>query len=200
MKKTLLITAFLFSIFTVNAQQSQTASVEQSMYGIQTGFLGVWIHNETKLSNSIALRSEIGLDAVLFAVSKGLSGQNYDDTDVNYLLTPVISLEPRWYYNLDKRLSKGKSIGNNSGNFVGLSISFNPDLFTITNVDKAKVLNQIFIIPKWGIKRTIGEHFTYEAAIGVGYHHTFIPDNQYYEREDESETALDLHIRIGYTF
>ena len=43
--------------------KSQNASVEQSTYGIQTGFLGIWAHNETKLSNSIALRSEIGFDS-----------------------------------------------------------------------------------------------------------------------------------------
>lgn len=42
--------------------KSQTASVEQSNYGIQTGVLGIWAHQETKLSNQIALRAEIGMD------------------------------------------------------------------------------------------------------------------------------------------
>lgn len=32
------------------------------MYGIQTGLLGVWVYNEARLTNSIALRTEIGFD------------------------------------------------------------------------------------------------------------------------------------------
>ena len=60
MKKILL--TLLFCGLTLTAK-SQTASVEESTYGIQTGVLGIWAHNETKLSNQIALRAEIGMDA-----------------------------------------------------------------------------------------------------------------------------------------
>lgn len=194
MKKTLLLSIFLFSIFTTNAQQQpQTASVEKSIYGIQAGIFGAWVHNERKLSNSIALRTEIGLNY-------GLFGGIVYKSEINYILAPNITLEPRWYYNLSKRLSKERPIENNSGNFVGLKINYFPDAFVISNNDQVNVPNQLLIIPKWGIKRTIGKHFTYEVAIGIGYHHTFIPDNQYYEYEDEQELALDLHLRIGYTF
>lgn len=192
MKKTLFLTAFLFSIFATNAQ-SQSASVEQSIYGIQIGFLGIWVHNETKLSNSFALRSEFGLDV-------GFSGVSYFDPSTpngtTYIYTPVITLEPRWYYNLNSRLEKGRSIENNNGNFVGLKISFNPDWLVISNMDGVSVPNQISIIPKWGIKRSIGRHFTYEAGIGLGYHD--ILDPKYNDEDDH--VALDLHVRIGYTF
>lgn len=194
MKKTHLLTFFIFSVFNLTAQQQpQTASVEKSIYGIQTGFLGIWVHNERKLSNSIALRGEVGLDA-------GLLGRSYsDDHQIDYVFTPVLILEPRWYYNLEKRLSKGKSIDNNSGNFIGLKISFNPDLFVVSNVNDVHVPNQLFVIPKWAIKRSIGKHFTYEAGIGIGYHHIF--ENDYdWVTNDDVEIALDLHVRIGYTF
>lgn len=191
MTKRLLFIALFASIFTLQAQQqSKTASVEQSIYGIQTGLLGIWIHNETKLSNSIALRSEIGLDSGIFG------GSAYDDY-VNFLMAPVITLEPRWYYNLDKRISKGKSIEKNSGNFVGLKISYHPDWFVISNNEYVNVVNQIDFIPKWAIKRTIGQHFTYELGAGLGYGYIFY-DSEYLE--DEGEVALDLHLRIGYTF
>jgi hypothetical protein len=39
----------------------QTIGVEKT-FSIQTGLAGIWINNETKLSNSIALRSEIGIE------------------------------------------------------------------------------------------------------------------------------------------
>lgn len=49
------------------------------------------------------------------------------------------------------------------------------------------------------MKRTLGEHFTYELGIGVGYHHVFY-ENPNYNPDDENEAVLDLHLRIGYTF
>ncbi len=44
-------------------------------------------------------------------------------------MTPVITAEPRWYYNLNKRVSKSKNIEGNSGNFISLKTSYHPDWF-----------------------------------------------------------------------
>ena len=74
------------------------ASVEKSTFGIQTGVLGIWAHREVKLSNQIALRAELGMDAGIWG------GSFYPKT--GYLMTPVITFEPRWYYNLNKRVSR----------------------------------------------------------------------------------------------
>lgn len=49
-------------------------------------------------------------------------------------------------------------------------------------------------MPKWGIKRTLGNHFTYEAGIGIG---TFFALEEY---KTDNNIAVDLHLRIGYTF
>ena len=80
---------------------AQNASVEKSVLGIQTGFLGIWAHNESRLSNKIALRSEIGFDA-------GYQSGFFYPEDV-FFLAPVLTLEPRFYYNLNKRDSNQKS-------------------------------------------------------------------------------------------
>ncbi len=92
-----LILALTFFCFTLIAK-SQTVSVENSTFGIQTGFLGIWAHNEAKLSNQIVLRSELGFDSGIWG------GSYYDKT--GYVFAPVITLEPRWYYNLNKRVKK----------------------------------------------------------------------------------------------
>lgn len=80
--------------------QDTIASVEKSNFGIQTGLIGLWGFNEYKLSNPISLRSEIG-------VQLGFS-TGYDKTYTT--IFPSLSIEPRWYYNLNKRLRKGKNI------------------------------------------------------------------------------------------
>ena len=176
----------LFTFFS----KAQNASVEKSTYGIQAGILGIWAHREVKLTNEIALRAEIGMDAGFFG------GSFYPKN--GYLMTPVITLEPRWYYNLDKRVSKSKNISGNSGNFLTLQTSYHPNWFVISNYDNIEIANQISIIPTWGLKRNIGKHFTYETGIGIGYRYIFAKSVGYLE--NQSETALNLHLRLGYRF
>lgn len=168
---------------------SQDVSVEKSVFGIQTGFLGTWIHNESKLTYTIAIRSEFGLDANFFG--------NYYDKN-NFLLAPVIIIEPKWYYNLKKRAKKSRKIDGNSGNFISLKIGYHPDWFTISNLDDIRIVSDVSIIPTWGIRRSIGNHFNYETGIGIGYVYYFAKDAGFFE--DKSEAALNLHLRIGYRF
>lgn len=178
-----------FLIFQTN--YSQKKEVENSLYNFQTGILGTWINNETKLSTSIALRSEIGLDAGIFG------GEIHGNSGV--FLAPVINLEPRWYYNLNKRSKNNKSTKNNSANFLTTLISYHPDWFVISSNENLNVLNQLSIIPKWGIRRTIAKsNFNFEAGIGLGYRFYFL--KQYGYTKNDGETAIDLHLRIGYTF
>lgn len=153
-------------------------------------FLGVWVHREVKLSNEIALRAEVGMDLGLWG------GDFYPKS--GYLLAPVIRLEPRWYYNLDKRVSKSRSISGNAGNFLALQTSYHPNWFTISNYDNVEVVNQVSIIPTWGIKRNIGKYFNYETGIGIGYAYYFAKSAGYLE--NEGYAAVNLNLRIGYRF
>jgi hypothetical protein len=187
MKKNIL--TLIFCGLTIVAK-SQNASVEKSTYGIQTGILGIWAHNERKLSNQIALRSEIGFDTGIFG------GTFYDRT--GYVLEPVITVEPRWYYNLNKRVKKNRRVDGNSGNFISLKTSYHPDWFVISNYDYVRIVSDISIVPTWGIRRNIGNHFTYETGIGIGYLYYFAKNAGYLE--NKSDVAVNLHLRMGYRF
>jgi hypothetical protein len=167
------------------SQEQETASVEKSIFGIQTGFFGAWVHNESKLSNEISLRSEIGLDI-------GIIGNSSTN---DFLMVPSLRIEPRWYYNLDKRSAKGKNIKNNSGNFLSLTTTYNPDWFMIPEKKNLNFISSISVIPKWAIKRTYGNHFTFETGVGVGY--IFYTEDY---GDIDGEVGLDLHLRVGYTF
>lgn len=185
MKKILI--SFIFCAFTL-LLKAQDASVEKSVFGIQTGPFGVWVHNESRLSNKIALRSELGLDANFWA--------GYNSTD--FLMGLVISLEPRWYYNLNKRKDKSKRIDGNSGNFISLNTSFHPDIDIASSNENINLVSDLTIVPTWGIRRNIGNHFNYEAGFGIGYIHYFADENV--TIIDEADVAVDLHLRIGYRF
>jgi hypothetical protein len=187
MKKVLLFFVFIGFIFTA---KSQNASVEKSVTGIQTGVLGIWVHNETKLSNPLALRTEVGMDFGFW------SGDFYPKA--GYAFAPVITIEPRWYYNLNKRLRKSKNISGNSGNFLTLQVRYYPDWFTISNYKNVRMINTIAFIPTWGIRRVIGKHFTYEAGVGYGFEYIFYKSAGY--SKNEGNRAINLLLRIGYRF
>ena len=146
---------FILSLF----MNAQIASVEPSTNSVQVGFLGIWVNNETKLTNSVALRAELGLDSALWG------GTHY--TRTGYLFTPVLTLEPRWYYNLNKRLERSKRIDGNSGNFISLKTSYHPDWFVISNYDGQELVSDISIVPTWGIRRNIGNPLMKNAYHGL---------------------------------
>jgi len=172
---------------TVKPDSTAVARVEKSVFSVQTGFLGIWVNNEARLSNSFVLRSEIGLAAAIWNVSL---------RKADFLLAPQVSVEPRWYYNLRKRKSKSKSIAGNSGNFLGLQTGFLPGGWVISNADVSQSpVFSLFLV--WGIQRQVGRHFNYELGTGPVYSHVF-PDK---EGNGESDNYnLGFLIRIGYRF
>lgn len=184
---------------TINAN-AQNASVEKTIFGIQTGYAGIWLNNETKLSNSIVLRSEIGIEND-FAV-----GDHYEGA--GFILQPVLNLEPRYYYNLNKRNSKGKNISKNSGNYLSIKTSYHPDWFVINLDEDITKIADLSIIPTWGIKRQLGNHFNFETGIGFGYRVVFLKPNYKtanYQSVDENSLNQNqytpyFHLRIGYIF
>ena len=108
MKNTFCLLAFILFCGKTLAQDT-IPSVEKNITGIQIGPLGVWVNDEFRLTNKIALRAEAGLAAGYWA------GSQFEG--LGFLLTPAVRIEPRWYYNLDRRLRKGKEIKGNRGNF-----------------------------------------------------------------------------------
>jgi len=117
----------------------------------------------------MALRSEIAI-----------SGVNTGS------ISPLLALEPRWYYNLNERVEKGKRIDGNSGNYFSFRTSYH---FHDTSDTEDNDLNKILLAPTWGIRRNLGNHFNYEfgAGAGIGY-------------QKNINLALYVNLRIGYRF
>ena len=174
--------------------KAQEVSVEKSTFGIQTGFSGVWANNEAKLTNEFVLRSELGLD-------RNISGGDYYDNDyksIGILLSPAVTLEPKWYYNLKKRNAESKSISGNSGNYISLKSSFNPDWVIVSKLQNLNLINQIALIPTWGIRRNLGEHFNFETGIGLGFRYLLAKSEGL--PENDLDPAINLRLRIGFRF
>lgn len=187
--KKLLIVTFIFIIS--NKLFSQNVSVEQSLFGIEMGFLGVYFHNELKVTDALVFRSELGLNSAVFAAP-------FIIKKVGFVLFPSVSVEPRWYYNLEKRATKNLKTKGNSGNFISLKNTYVPDWFVLSNIKGAGVRENIAVIPNWGMRRTFKSNVFFETSFGLGYRFYF--DAFDFIITKKGQVAANLQFLIGYRF
>ena len=190
MKKHLLFILSILAISYSNAQDTQknSASVEESIVGVQLGIIGVSGFYEAKLANNWTLRGELGLSGNLTIVVDG---------DNDFYAQPEIAFSPRYYYNLKRTAKQGKNIANNSANFLTLSNRYNPDWFSVFNDNDRNLSSSLSSILMWGLRRSYGKHFHLEFAAGLGYYKEI--DLKPYMKDDSGVyPALDF--RIGYQF
>lgn len=195
MKQTIiLLAAIALTGFTSIAQK-----VEDQLWGVSVGISPLSVYNETALGKQIALRSELNVG---FA---WLAGNAYSGSS-EWGFIPVIILEPRYYYNLQKRYDKGKHTHNNSGNYLSLNLGYQPGL--IIGTENLDIHPSLHIIPTFGFRRSIGQHFNFSSAIGLGYSwifKTFKYRNwdtgaiESYKYTEKGVTA-GFQLNIGYAF
>jgi len=188
------ITLLLLTIFSFQVLTAQEASVEKSIYGAQIGLVGIYGYGEYKLSNSFALRTELGYDA-------GPMYLNGNNPRSAITFSPVVSVEPRWYYNLKGRVEKNKRIDRNSGNFLSFKISYDADfLVESTGSFNRVVPTEFSFIPTYGLRRSFGKKFNYEFGFGLGYmraDYNFSNSNLNFS---DDGLVMNLHLRIGLDF
>ncbi|ASB48700.1 hypothetical protein [Alkalitalea saponilacus] len=191
---------FLLFISITSLIKSQNSEVESSLWGFQAGILPLAIYNETKLSNQIALRSEL---MFAFAFDPYINAPN---GSFGWALIPKISVEPRYYYNLRKRQAKLRRIDGNSGNFLSINLGYGTQ-FAFSNTD-IKAYPTSRVIPMYGLRRNIGKRFNYEFAVGLGP--TWVHKNRFYynfEKEEfierpftEKVITPTMRLALGYKY
>lgn len=193
-----IVAILILFIIKVNAQSDTIQAniptgVEKSIFNIQTGILGLWGSNEARLGRNFALRTELGMDTY---VSEDIFTGNSNKI---VQIRPTINIEPRWYYNFDKRALKGGNTANNGVNFLSLAVNYLPDWFKISNNQNYQISNDVLIVARWVLRRNIGKsNFNYE--VGTGFGHRFRFTNRYGYSNTSYDSYLDVYTRIGYTF
>lgn len=150
------IVVFLFS-FQLAAQDNTV----QKMSKIELGLGGLGFSYEAKISKGISVD-----------MSTGISGHYHvDDQSFKYVvahsnddLSPsfFISVSPRFYYNLEERVSKGKSIQNNAANYIGVKAKYVSALRSDPGVFLANI--------HWGMQRNFGpaNRWLFNGMVGMG--------------------------------
>lgn len=153
-----ILTVFFFNIFFISFSQENKKA--EDIFALKAGLIGGWVSYEKVLNENFTLNSEIGYEGGF------LKGTN---DKVDYVFTTIFSLEPRYYYNFNKRQVKGKNTNNNSANYISSEIFYVPDLLSSTNRENLDLNKSFGIIPKYGLRRNISDNLIFEFAIGIGY-------------------------------
>ena len=182
MKSKFLIILLFCIIFKIQSFAQESNDVE-NVHSAKLTYLGISYSYEHAIGKQAVLNGELKL-----ATGFG-ANYFYNEGKTWHVVFPMLRVEPRYYYNFVKRAGKGKKTINNSANYLALSINkiFDPILKT----SGVGLINEFSAIPKWGIKRAMGQHFFYETAIGVGYR---------YNRVDKSRASLGFDLQLGYAF
>lgn len=196
--KQLILLIFLLLPFVKSS--AQDTSVEKSLWGVQMGIHPLSFYNETALSKSIALRSELGF-GFAWSSSGGVNGAS------QWAITPTVIVEPRYYYSLNRRTRLKKRTAWNSGNYLSLNLGYELGTFSITSKD-TEVFSSVHLIPMYGFRRNIGAKFNFEMAFGIGGAWTFeeyvLTDYNTMEpitiNETNFEVAYGARLAVGYIF
>ena len=156
-----------------------TTAITVTNHSISTEILALTYNYEYALGTKCSVVGRLGLQ----------SGLGYNSTfGTRYTIHPGISIEPRYYYNLQKREQKGKRTNKNSANYLALTSWYILDPI----VEHNSTGNSLFLIaPNWGIRRVYGNAFLLEFNTGISY------SIDEYKTEDWN---LLLNLRVGYVF
>jgi hypothetical protein len=166
-------------LFLANHLKGQDERELKDLHQVNLTWLGVSYSYEWPFSDQWVLKNQL-----LFSGAFG-SGYLFSENRLWYLVIPSVQLEPRYYYNFHKRVNRGQKTINNSANFISIAIS---NHFPAMLKNHAESVNEFSIVPKWGMKRTIGKHLIFEFAVGAGGY-----VNRYHQG-----VTIGLDLNLGY--
>lgn len=190
MKKTItfVFVALLFATLCASAQEMQLASSPrtESNHSASVGIVGVNYAYEFPLGRKVTVVGRIGLYTENFTL---LANKKLNDMLI-IVINPTIDIEPRFYYNLDRRARNGRNTTKNTASFAALQIkAVLPHVWSSDNHSESDGL--ILVSPLWGLRRVWNEHWLFEFAAGASL----------FQRDvDRWEWLPALNLRFGYSF
>lgn len=196
MRKLFIAAVLLLCCLNVLSQETQKPAVEKNLFAVNLGIVSVGFQYEGRLARKWALHAETGISLNPYTVS----GYTNSMDKTEYITSPYLIVEPRFYYGLDRRQRHHRNTKNNSSNYISLKTHFAAADWAVTNSDKRfEPASALYIVPSYGIRRSFAKRFFYEFSFGVGLQHNFHKRGNFYG-DDQNEVAVDGQAKIGYTF
>lgn len=149
---------FLSHCFFSFGQDEKSDSKLSSLAKLELGGQGIGFGYEARLSNKMTMDISAGIGGG-YEIAEGFMEINYGRPVVYFSLTP------KYFYNRQRRIDKGKETILNAGNYFGLRLKY-----VGTNNRGLYWYNNGFLVNvHWGIQRPLGAHWTYNTHFGAGY-------------------------------
>ena len=181
--KKISFTILLAGISILTFSQEKETTLKKEIISVDIGFLGTWINYERHLKGLFTLKSQLGLEG-------GFGTSDIIGVNTYFAFIPTIRAEPRYYYNFNRRVIKEKKTLFNSADYFAVTVAYYPDLFIIANVPDLSFESGVYLIPKWGMQRTIGQRINFQFAFGAGV----------FFGKFNTGSSFGLDIRFGYNF
>lgn len=183
-----------FLLFQTSKAQD-SVSVEKSLIGASISPFGsLSFEYENKLSKEWTLLSQAIID------------YSYSSARNGYSVRPYIGLEPRWYYNLDRRTRLAKNTKFNTGNYWSLDVDFRPKLVLATNQSNYSLENIVYFLPSYGMRRTISKKLYFDGSFYVGmsyvsgYEYKSALNSEFYSIYNGPYYNFGIKLRIGLNY
>jgi hypothetical protein len=154
----LLILCFCF----LNIMNGQTTKTVIKLIKLDIGSQGAGLSYEPKVFNNFTIDLCAGVGG----------GYDIDKSEFTYaVLKPALylSLTPKYFYNIQRRISKGKNTQLNSANYFGIRVKYVTPFAPQIDPEDPISTNAVLTNIHWGIQRAIGGHWLFNSQIGVGY-------------------------------
>ncbi len=171
MRKLFLIATFFGACF-ISAQSAKNVEDHQLQLSLPMPSI--------LYEKGIAENATLSIEAITGFNLRGCTG-----CETEFGVYPSIRGQYRYYYNMGRRLDKGKNISGNSGNYVGGLLLYQNGNAVIGNLDANSLVS---LGPVYGLQRTYRRGFFYRLETGVAY----------FEDDFNNGAILILAARIGW--
>lgn len=132
----------------------------QQLHKIKLSLLGLTYQWEKPVSCKSVLTLEGGIAGGMSFSSGSVSGSEF-----RYAIVPEAGIGFKNYYNLNKRLKKGKNINNNAANFIATDVFVNGN--PIMSSGNITAREGIGLTVAWGMQRSLSSKINFEWQAGI---------------------------------
>lgn len=147
----------LFIFISISSLGQETTNDLQKI--IRANILSPGLEMELPLSNKSTISANAGI-----GISGSYLNLSYTNSGIIYFISPFLDLSYKRFYNRDSRVTKGKNIFSNSGNYWGVRLLTNFKEIDSENIIRKDDIDFAFG-PTWGIQRAYGNfHLLFDAG------------------------------------
>lgn len=171
----LMICPLICVSLSAHAQDGKDYSKVVNNHSVSILTIGAEYGYEQRLGGNWSLIGRAGIVTSSFEI-----GRSQGNFSANVSMAYGISIEPRYYTSLSRRVAAGKPTINNASDFIAIRMQGMSD----------GEYGSISLIPMYGIRRNGGKHWFHEFTFGAGISKT----------EREFDISPHLQYRLGFVF